>query len=88
MLKTKINNKKTYERINLTEKVDISILMRMLDIFSFLSNTYVLKDSDYIMKLTYDVAKVARKQGNNILGQKLIQKNFQIIVGLILILTL
>jgi len=74
ILISEINNNILLDK-EVTEKVDISILMRMLDIFSFLNNTHVLKDSDYIMKLNYDIAKVARKQGNNILGQKLIQKN-------------
>jgi len=74
VLLSEINNNILLNK-EVTENVDIAILMRMLDIFSFLDNTRILKDDDYIKKLNYDIAKVARKQGNNILGQKLIQKN-------------
>eukprot|EP00833_Pecoramyces_ruminatium_P010172 jgi/Orpsp1_1/1184204/evm.model.c7180000088471.1 len=74
VLISEINNNLQLNK-EVTENIDISILMRMLDIFSFLDNIHILKDADYIKKLNYDIAKVARKQGNNILGQKLIQKN-------------
>ncbi|ORY80157.1 hypothetical protein LY90DRAFT_664604 [Neocallimastix californiae] len=71
---SEINNNLQLNK-KVTENIDISILMRMLDIFTYLNNTHILKDENYIKKLNYDIAKVARKQGNNILGQKLIQKN-------------
>ncbi|KAG4095233.1 hypothetical protein H8356DRAFT_996929 [Neocallimastix lanati (nom. inval.)] len=74
VLISEINNNLQLNK-EVTENIDISILMRVLDIFSFLNNMNIIKDSDYIKKLNYDVAKVARKQCNNILGQKLIKKN-------------